>query len=620
MRDKKSQAGPQINQVKTRVSLKARTAMFLASLLGWLILATQVFAFRLGHSPALGGHFHHWYWPWKIIGWNLEWADQPHLHAEFLKAWGAGSLLFVCGAIGMILVRTVKRNSSQSTDNLHGSAKWATNKDIKTAGLLEGSGVYVGAWADKKGKLHYLRHSGPEHILTFAPTRSGKGVGLVIPTLLSWTQSAVITDLKGELWSLTAGWRKEHAGQKVLRFEPAALNGSVRWNPLDEIRLGTEHEVGDVQNLATLIVDPDGKGLEDHWAKTSQALFVGLILHVLYRAANGDGEVPTLPEVDRILADPGRPISDLWKEMTVYGHVRGEVHPVVGAVGRDMLDRPEREAGSVLSTTKSYLSLYRDPVVARNVKKSDFRIRDLMHHEQAVSLYIITQPNDKGRLRPLVRVMINMIIRLSADKMDFEHGRPKANYKHRLLLMMDEFPSLGKLEIMQESLAFVASYGVKCYLIIQDLSQLHAAYGKDESITSNCHIQNAFSPNRLETAEHLSKLTGTATVVKEQITTSGKRLGMFQSQVSTSIQEVQRPLLTPDEALRMPGPRKDSHGMIREAGDMVIYVAGFPAIYGKQPLYFLDKVFQKRAEVCAPENSDKIRNVHALTPAETVTL
>ena len=306
--------------------------------------------------------------------------------------------------------------------------------------------------------------------------------------------------------------------------------------------------------------------------------------------------------------------------MTVYGHVRGQVHPVVGATGRDMLDRPEKEAGSILSTAKSYLSIYRDPVVAGNVSRSDFRIKDLMHHSDPVSLYIITQPNDKARLRPLVRVLINMVVRLSADRMDFENGRPKAHYKHKLLMMMDEFPSLGKLEIMQESLAFVAGYGIKCYLIIQDLSQLHAAYGKDESITSNCHIQNAFAPNRLETAEHLSKLTGTTTVVKEQITISGKRLGMFQSQVSTSIQEVQRPLMTTDEALRMPGPKKDAQGGIREAGDMVVYAAGFPAIYGKQPLYYQDSVFQKRAEVAAPTVSDKIRNLQSLKPSETVKL
>ncbi|MBY0407272.1 MAG: type IV secretory system conjugative DNA transfer family protein, partial [Rickettsiales bacterium] len=226
-----------------------------------------------------------------------------------------------------------------------------------------------------------------------------------------------------------------------------------------------------------------------------------------------------------------------------------------------------------------------------------------------VSLYIVTQPNDKARLRPLVRAVVNMIIRLLADRMEFEHGRHKPHYKHRLLMMLDEFPSLGKLEIMQESLAFVAGYGIKCYIIVQDINQLQnpaSGYGREESITSNCHIQTAFPPNRLETAEHLSKLTGQTTIVKEQITTSGRRIGAMHGQVSRTFQEVQRPLLTVDESMRMPGPKKDSNGMIQEPGDMVIYCAGFPAIYGQQPLYFKDPVFQKRSEISAPKITDKL--------------
>ena len=609
---------PQIQQRLPTLGTGRKLGLFAVSILAALTAATQVFAWRVHFSPALGPNWQHVYFPWKIILWQWQWG--PAVQRQLTPAWGAGVLVIGTGILAISLLQTAARHSGQALANLHGSARWAKRKDISEAGLFADEGVYVGSWIDDRGRQTYLRHNGQEHVLAFAPTRSGKGVGLVIPTLLAWTQSAVVTDLKGELWALTAGWRKLHAGQKVLRFEPASLSGGVAWNPLDEIRVGTEHEVGDVQNLATLIVDPDGKGMADHWSKTAQALLVGVILHVILRARNGDGAPATLPEVDRMLADPSRPIEELWNEMIEYGHVRGEVHPVVGAVGRDMIDRPEKEAGSVLSTAKSYLSLYRDPVVGRNVSRSDFRVKDLMNHGTPVSLYIITQPTDKDRLRPLVRVLINMIVRLSADKMDFENGRPKARYKHRMLLMMDEFPALGKLDIMQESLAFIAGYGIKCYLVIQDLSQLHAAYGKEESLTSNCHIQNAFPPNRLETADHLSKLTGTTTIIKEQATTSGKRLGMWLGQVSTTFQEVQRPLLTTDEALRMPGPRRDADGGIKEPGDMVVYVAGFPAIYGKQPLYYRDRVFQKRAEIPAPKQSDRIAAVQTQTAKETVAL
>jgi type IV secretion system protein VirD4 len=602
-------------------------------------LRTQPEAARsrvLFSDSLLGGHFDHIYPPWKIIQWAGKWYSQ--YPDTFMRAGSVGILVAGVGLIGLVVAKMVLANSSKANEYLHGSARWANVKDIQAAGLLPkartfwqfisgkepaaSAGVYVGAWLDKNGRQHYLRHNGPEHVLCYAPTRSGKGVGLVVPTLLSWGHSAVITDLKGELWALTSGWRQKHAKNKVLRFEPAIANGSVCWNPLDEIRVCTENEVGDVQNLATLLVDPDGKGLESHWQKTGQALLVGVILHSLYKA-KADGTTASLPSVDAMLSDPNRDIRELWMEMTTYGHVDGQNHPVIGSAARDMLDRPDEEAGSVLSTAKSYLALYRDPIVARNVSKSEFAIKDLMHIDSPVSLYIVTQPNDKARLRPLVRVMVNMVVRLLTDKMDFENGRPVARYKHRLLMMLDEFPSLGKLEIMQESLAFVAGYGIKCYLICQDINQLKSretGYGTDESITSNCHIQNAYPPNRIETAEHLSKLTGQTTVTKEQITTSGRRTSALLGQVSRTIQEVQRPLLTPDECLRMPGPVKTDSGDIAEAGDMVVYVAGYPAIYGKQPLYFKDKIFQARASIPAPRNSDKIRRVKEIKAGEGIKL
>jgi type IV secretion system protein VirD4 len=640
MKDRFNNAvGPQVRSGKKggdNGSSKLIPALAVLTIGGGLQVATQCFAHGFRYQAALGPHIHFVYPPWAILVWAGKWFDR--YPDAFMQAGSIGILGTGVGLIALLVARMVSSNSSTMNAYLHGSARWANAIDIQAAGLMPrprtllqaiagkekpaSRGVYVGAWIDPRGRQHYLRHNGPEHVLCYAPTRSGKGVGLVVPTLLSWGESAVITDLKGELWALTAGWRQRHAKNKVLRFEPAVASGSVCWNPLAEIRAGTEHEVGDVQNLVTLIVDPDGKGLENHWQKTSQALLVGVILHALYKSIN-DGSPATLPAIDAMMADPERDIAELWMEMVTYLHVGEKNHPVVGAAARDMLDRPDEEAGSVLSTAKSYLALYRDPIVARNVSKSEFRIRDLMHHDSAVSLYIITQPNDKVRLRPLVRVMVNMIVRLLADKMDFEHGRPVARYRHRLLMMMDEFPSLGKLDIMQESLSFVASYGIKCYLICQDINQLKSrdtGYGQDESITSSCHIQNAYPPNRVETAEHLSKLTGQTTVSKQQITTSGKRTSALLSQVSRTIHEVQRPLLTPDECLRMPGPIKQDGGDIAEAGDMVIYVAGHPAIYGKQPLYFKDPIFQARASIPAPKDSDRLQRIDDAEPGEGITL
>jgi type IV secretion system protein VirD4 len=534
-------------------------------------------------------------------------VTQLLLSRQGFTAAQAASLGWLCTLAVWGLLLLFLRASFRVNPYLHGSARWAGKQDIQAAGLLSGNGVYVGAWRDKGGKIRYLRHGGPEHVLCYAPTRSGKGVGLILPTLLSWRESVFVTDLKGELYELTAGWRQKEARNKILRFEPASSAGSCCFNPMAEVRLGTEYEVGDAQNLALLIVDPDGRGLRpgDHFQKTAYSLLVGCILHLCYKG-KVEGTPANFGALDQMLADSSRPILKLWEEMLTYGHINGANHPVVSASARDMLDRPAAEGGSVLSTAKTFLDLYRDPTVAKNTSRSDFRIRDLMHYADPVSLYIITQPNDKARLRPLVRIVVNMIVRLLADKIEFENGRPKPGYKHKLLAMIDEFPALGKLEILQESLAFVAGYGIKCYLISQDINQLKSretGYGADEAITSNCHVQCAFPPNRLETAEHLSKLTGTTTIVKEAVTRSGRGLGV---QVSTTMQEVQRPLLTPDECLRMPGPQKDAEGRITKAGDMVVYCAGFPAIYGRQPLYFEDPIFSARAAIPPPKHSSSL--------------
>ena len=597
--------GPQLHQggaKRSQVSSPVRAIWLLLPILLGVVAATQTLAHILNYHPSLGANLLHLYPPWSYFVWSYLWRHTNP--AIFSQAFGIGVMVTLGSFLFLVFALT---RSFRVNPFLHGSARWADERDIKAAGLLGNDGVYVGAWRDKRGAIRYLRHNGPEHVLCYAPTRSGKGVGLVVPTLLSWTESAVITDLKGELYELTAGWRQEHAHNKVLRFEPAACSGSCCFNPVGELRINTEHEVGDVQNLALLMVDPQGHGLNphDHWQKTAYSLLVGCILHLCYKSRY-DGSPANLAALGRMLSDPKRPIADLWAEMLCFPHINGANHPVVGASARDMVDRPPNEAGSVLSTTKSYLDLFRDPTIARNTSRSDFRIQDLMHYVDPVSLYVVTKPNDKARLKPLVRIVVNMIVRLLADKLDFENGRPKPSYKHRLLAMIDEFPALGKLEILQESLAFVAGYGIKCYLISQDIAQLKSretGYGPDETITSNCHIQTAFPPNRLDTAEHLSKLTGQTTIIKEQVTRSGRGLG---TQVSTTMHEVQRPLLTPDECLRMPGPQKNDRDLITRAGDMVVYCAGFPAIYGRQPLYFQDATFAARAAVPPPKQSDSL--------------
>ena len=191
-------------------------------------------------------------------------------------------------------------------------------------------------------------------------------------------------------------------------------------------------------------------------------------------------------------------------------------------------------------------------------------------------------------------------------EMEFKGGQMKAPYKHRLLLLLDEFPALGKLGIFEQAIAYFGGWNIKAYLICQDKAQLDAAYGKDESITSNCHVTIAYAPNKVDTAKYLSDRLGVTTVIKEQESISFQGgTGIFaKKSVTKSQQEVQRAVLTPDEIMRLPGLVKDVNQNITEPGDMLIFEAGFPPIYGKQILYFLDKTFSERSKIDAPDKSD----------------
>ena len=239
---------------------------------------------------------------------------------------------------------------------------------------------------------------------------------------------------------------------------------------------------------------------------------------------------------------------------------------------------------------------------------SDFRIQDIMDNASPVSLYLVLNPTNIQRLKPLVRLFISQLVFILMPEMEFSGGQMKAPYKHRLLLLLDEFPALGKLGIFEQAIAYFGGWNIKAYLICQDKAQLDAAYGKDESITSNCHVTVAYAPNKVETAKYLSDRLGVTTVIKEQESISFQGgTGLFaKKSVTKSQQEVQRAVLTPDEIMRLPGPIKDVYQNVTEPGDMLVFAAGFPPVYGKQILYFLDKTFSERSKIDAPAKSDNL--------------
>jgi type IV secretion system protein VirD4 len=277
-------------------------------------------------------------------------------------------------------------------------------------------------------------------------------------------------------------------------------------------------------------------------------------------------------------------------------------HPVVKEKVQEMLDKEDRDFGGVLSTAKTALTLYSDPLVAQNTSASDFTIADLVNHDRPISLYLVVPPSDKIRLRPLIRLMFTMVVNRLTEKMMFQ-GAEQIRNRHRLLLLIDEFPSLNRMEVFADALSYMAGYGLKAYLITQDIRQIVDAYGHNESIVSNCHVRIAFAPNQVETAELLSKMTGTQTVQKASYNFSGSRLSPVMGHINASVDHVERPLVTPDEVLRLRPPQKQSERdteKIVGPGQMLIFVSGNYPILGTQMLYFLDPVLNARAGVKPP--------------------
>lgn len=582
--------------------------------------ASQFFAYLVNYHPDLGPPIHAFetwslYSPWKWLVWSFQWSQSGGQLGDFVLWMNLSAIggVFVALAFSyyLLYVRSFKR---ETVDNLHGSARFAKEDDLFTMGLLppEGknaNGVYVGAFNTGTG-TKYLRYDDKRekaHLLCIAPTRSGKGVGLVLPTLLTYPASTCTNDIKKENYELTSGFR-HRAGSLVVCFEPThvgerSMDGlsysSVSgWNVLDEIRIFTEFDVMDAQNVAAAIADPDAKGMDDHWVSTSYELLTGVILHVKYAETNkslaGCGNFladPSFTDPEQIFLhmmqnvehDPDGRMG--WKDTNGKST---RIHPVVALCASAMLKKEEKERNSVLSTAKTRLALYLEPIVAKNTSQSDFSISDLQNHEKPVSLYLVVPPSDKERLRPLLRLFFTFLIRRLTSNMKFEDGESARSYMHRLLLMIDELPALKKLEVLEDGLGYIAGYGITAYLFIQDKPQLIKSYEQNQSIISGCHVRITYAPNTLETAEEISKMTGVTTVKKQSVSYSGKRMGAMLDGMSVSTEDVQRNLLTADEVMQLP---KD---------ESLIFIAGQPTVRAKKIRYYESPEFMRRAKMLPP--------------------
>ena len=585
---------------------------FLAYLVAANWYVTQTTAAIVHYQAALkaaSGSFYRIYPPWAWLIWWQKYGSRAH---DFFLARDKLALYLIApgAALAAIAIIIARHIMSDEAPDLHGSARWANSAEIQQTGFLASrrrwfrrhitaarDGIYLGMISRSK-KSKFLKDCGIGHVLLFAPTRAGKGISTIIPTLTTWPHSTLIHDFKGELWHLTAGARKD-MGQLVLKFDPTnTVDGvSVKFNPLEEVRLRSVHEAEDVQNIVRMIVDPDGKGLNDHWLKTGAALLTGAILHVLYVESN-----KTLRGVAGFLSDPKRTIDETLKVMLTTKHDTNNdqgwrdhhatpttTHPLIAESVREVMNKSENERSGVLSTAMSFLEIYRNPVVAANTEYSEFRISDLVNNDRPVSLYLVVPIASRDRLRPLIRLMLNQIVRtLTSEPLEYDSdGRAHSPNRHKLLLMLDEFPLLGHMELFDEAAAHMAGYGLRACFVAQDLGQIKKYYGRDEAISSNCDTLVAFTPNKQETAEILSRQLGKTTVRYDY-----KRSGNIMN--GSSEPEAARDLMTADEVRRLP------------TNAVIIITRGDHPILATMIRYFDHPYFKRLALIPPPGHSDRI--------------
>lgn len=460
--------------------------------------------------------------------------------------WGQQNQLYLLGAaatLPILAAVAAVRQRQRAQQSTHGSARWGSRHDARKAGLLGPDGVVLG----KLGR-DILRHNGPEHILVVGPTRSGKGVSTIIPTLLTWPESTIVLDPKdGENYDITAKWRVRKT--VTYAFTPCKAP-HTKINVLDTIRLGTRHEVGDATLIAQSLTAPaklHGEGSTSvHFRELAALLLTAAILHVCYTSARR-----SLAGVWQFLTQEHGSLSESLTAMTTTAHREHGVHTAVVSMTRAIQNiTGDRELSSVWSTAIRPLVLYSDPYVAASTDSSDFPFERLQYGQYPVSLYLIApSPMALERLHPLYRVILDVAMTRLME-------RKVRTWRHRLLNCFDELPWYGYCRAVDKGIAVQAGYGQKNLLITQDLDALLEVYGAHTAIFGNCHVKVWHTPDNDLTAKRLSEnLLGRSTVPTQGMSTTG---GMF-GRRSVSTHDVGRPLLTTDEVMRLPATQEIVH-------------------------------------------------------------
>ncbi len=459
-------------------------------------------------------------------------------------------------------------------ESIHGESHWASDKEVKKMGLRAKHGVLLG-----KYKNQLLIADGFQHALLFAPTGSGKGVGFVIPNLLFWQDSVIVHDIKLENYELTSGWRQKHLKQKVYLWNPADPDGiSHCYNPMDWISKKPGQMVDDVQKICKFLL-PE----EEFWQNEARALLTGVMLYLVA----AEDKPATLGEVVRTLRND----DVIYNLAVVLDTLGGVIHPVSYMNIASYLQKPDKERGSVTSTANSSLELWSNPLIDTTTATSDFNLHEFKITPHTA--YIGLTPDNISRLKPLMGMFYQQAAAF------FTAHMPRPNEKHGVLMLMDEFPTLGKMEQFLAGIAYFRGYRVRLFLIIQDTEQLKGIYEESgmNSFLSNSTYRITFAANNVETANLISQLLGNKTAVQYSYN-KPKYLDLNPGARTLHVSEVQRALLLPQEVIQLP----------RE--DEIILIESQPPIRAKKIFYFQDQFFTKKLmkQIKVPKQEPNMMN------------
>ncbi|NDF12050.1 MAG: type IV secretion system protein VirD4, partial [Proteobacteria bacterium] len=494
-----------------------------------------------------------------LISYYLQYSSQlPTSYAATIFAPVIASLVIMLVVFYFLRAPMADFRPFKAKEKIHGDAKWATPSDVKKAKLLSKKGMLLGTY---KGK--YLTADGYQHALLFAPTGSGKGVGFVIPNLLYWQDSLVVHDIKLENYELTSGYRKDKLKQKTYLWNAASPDGTSHcYNPLDWVSPKMGQMVDDVQKIASLLL-PE----QEFWQNEARSLFLGVVLYLL-----------AVPEKTKSFGEVVRTLrSDdvVYNLAVVLDTIGKEIHPVAYMNIAAFLQKADKERSGVISTLNSSLELWANPLIDATTAKSDFDFN--MVKREATTIYVGLTPDNIARLKPLMQIFYQQAASILTKHM------PLPEEKIGIMFVMDEFPSLGKMEIFQTGIAYFRGYKVRLFLIIQDTEQLKGIYEESgmNSFLSNSTYRITFSANNMETANLISQLIGNKTV-KQYSRNAPVFLDLNPASRSKNVSEAQRALLLPQEVIGLP------------RDEQIILIESCPPIKTKKIFYYKDKFFTSK--------------------------